>query len=152
MTAPVLPASLAEVMEESCDSYTVGRDAARVGGHVFINLKRVLRKSAELLVVPVAPAFEIVGGLKVSDDGFVLWYCSCPVCFTIHTGQPQISYRRSEKFMASSGKLYSNVPLSRSSIRRRPMMFGPAHVLLSSLSLALYAPAGRLGLTCCSTI
>lgn len=70
MTAPVLPASLAEVMEESCDSYTVGRDAARVGGHVFINLKRVLRKSAELLVVPVAPAFEIVEGLKVSDDGF----------------------------------------------------------------------------------
>ena len=70
MTAPVLPASLAEVMEESCDSYTVGRDAARVGGHVFINLKRVLSKSAELLVVPIAPAFEIVGGLKVSDNGF----------------------------------------------------------------------------------
>lgn len=44
---------------------------------------------------------------------------------------------RSEKSMASSGKLYSKVPLSRSSISSRPMMFGPAQVLPSSLSLAL---------------
>ena len=70
MTAPVLPACLAEVMEESCDSYTVGRDAARVSGHVFIYLKRVLSKPTILFMVTVAPAFEVVGGLKVCDDGF----------------------------------------------------------------------------------
>ena len=66
----VLSACLAEVVEESGDSYALGRNAARVCGYVLINLKRVLSKSAVLLVVPVAPALEVVGGLKVSDDGF----------------------------------------------------------------------------------
>ena len=39
MTTSVLSACLAEVVEESSDSYTVRRDSTRMGGHVFIYLK-----------------------------------------------------------------------------------------------------------------
>ena len=70
VASPVLSTCLAEVVEESGDSNTVGRYAARVCGYVLINFKRVLSKSAVLLVVPVAPALEVVGGLKVCDNGF----------------------------------------------------------------------------------
>lgn len=66
----VLSACLAEVVEESSDSDTVRRDTTRMGGHIFIYFKRMLSKSTILLMVTVAPAFEVVGGLKVSDDGF----------------------------------------------------------------------------------
>ena len=70
MATAVLSACLAEVVEESGDSYALRRYAARVCGYVLINLKRVLSKSTVLLMVPVAPALEVVGGLKVCDDGF----------------------------------------------------------------------------------
>lgn len=70
VATPVLLACLPEVVEEGGDSDTVGRDPTRMGGHVFIYLKRVLSKSTVLLMVPVAPALEVVGGFKVSNDGF----------------------------------------------------------------------------------
>ena len=70
VAAPILSACLAEVVEEGGDSYALGRYAARVCGYVLINLKRMLSKSTILLMVTVAPAFEVVGGLKVCDDGF----------------------------------------------------------------------------------
>ena len=70
VAAPILSACLAEVVEESSDSDTVRRDTTRMGGHVFIYLKRVLSKPTILFMVTVAPAFEVVGGLKVCDDGF----------------------------------------------------------------------------------
>ena len=69
MTAAVLPACLAEVVEEGGDSNAVRGDTSRTCGYVFIDLKGVLCKPAVLLVMPVATAAEVVGGLKVSNDG-----------------------------------------------------------------------------------
>ena len=69
VTAPVLAACLAEVMEECRDCDAVWRKGPGMGAHVIVHLEGMGGQAAALPVVVVAPACEIAGRPEVVEYG-----------------------------------------------------------------------------------
>ena len=72
-TTTVAPASLAEVVKEGRNSDAVGGQAACMGAHMVIDLKRVGGEAATFLVMAMTTLSEVVRCLDVVDDGFDAW-------------------------------------------------------------------------------